>query len=71
MIGNEIVESKESKAPSKAHSSATPENNVRERIANAHMRTLRERLRFMAPLIISQNLTQKGLGVYERAVKSI
>jgi 4-aminobutyrate aminotransferase-like enzyme len=28
-------------------------------------------LRFMAPLIISENLMQKGLSVYEKAVKSI
>jgi 4-aminobutyrate aminotransferase-like enzyme len=28
-------------------------------------------LRFMAPLTISENLIQKGLGIYERALKSV
>jgi 4-aminobutyrate aminotransferase-like enzyme len=68
MIGNEIVESKQTRAASKE-------------LANEMRRTMFERgllmhtcghsanvLRFMAPLIISENLLQKGFQIYETAV---
>jgi 4-aminobutyrate aminotransferase-like enzyme len=71
MIGNEIVESKETKAPSKdsaAHLRKTMFENGLLMHTCGHFGNV---LRFMAPLVISNNLLSKGLEIYEKTVKAI
>ncbi|HMK82318.1 MAG TPA: aminotransferase class III-fold pyridoxal phosphate-dependent enzyme, partial [Candidatus Bathyarchaeia archaeon] len=71
MIGNEFVESKESKKASRDLAvkvrRAMFENGVLMHTCGHYENVLR----FMAPIIISENLLQKGLQVYEKAVMSI
>lgn len=71
MIGNEIVESKESKAPSKDLAVRLRKTMFENGLLMHTCGHFGNVLRFMAPLIISDNLMQKGLSVYEKAVKSI
>ena len=71
MIGNEIVESKESKAPSKDLAVRLRRTMFENGLLMHTCGHFGNVLRFMAPLIISENLMQKGLGVYERAVNSL
>ncbi len=70
MIGNEIVDSKESKGPWKDGAvqlrRAMFENGLLMHTCG-HFSNV---LRFMAPLIISEQLLEKGLNVYEAAVKA-
>jgi 4-aminobutyrate aminotransferase-like enzyme len=71
MIGNEIVESKETKTPSKDLTvklrKAMLENGLLMHTCGHYGNVLR----FMAPLIISESLIEKGLTVYENAVKTL
>ena len=71
MIGNEIVESKETKKPSKDMAvkirNTMFENGLLMHTCGHYANVLR----FMAPLITSENLLTKGLGVYEQAVKKL
>ena len=71
MIGNEIVESKETKKPSEEVAvklrSTLFENGVLMYTCG-HFENV---LRFMSPLIISETLLEKGLGVYEKALKAL
>jgi len=71
MIGNEIVESKETKKPSKDIAvklrNAVFENGVLMHTCGHYANVLR----FMGPLITSDNLLDKGLGVYEQAMKKL
>jgi len=71
MIGNEIVESKETKAPSKDLAVRLRKIMFENGLLMHTCGHFGNVLRFMSPLIISENLLQKGLSVYERAVKSI
>ncbi len=70
MIGNEIVESKERKAPSKDHAVRLRRTMFEDGLIMHTCGHFGNVLRFMAPLIISENLLQKGLDVYEKAVKA-
>ena len=70
MIGNEIVESKQTKTPSKQ----TAVRMRRDMFENGllmhtggHYGNV---LRFMAPLVISENLLDRGLEIYAKAVKA-
>ena len=71
MIGNEAVESKQTKSPSKETANklrrAMFENGLLMHTCG-HFSNV---LRFMAPLIISEPLLERGMKVYETAVKSI
>ena len=71
MIGNEIVESKETKAPSKELAVQLRKTMFENGLLMHTCGHFGNVLRFMAPLIISENLTQKGIGIYEKALKSI
>ncbi len=71
MIGNEIVESKVSKAPSKDIAVRLRKTMFENGLLMHTCGHFGNVLRFMAPLVISDNLMQKGLSVYEKAVKSI
>jgi len=71
MIANEIVESKESKAPSKDLAVRLRKTMFENGLLMHTCGHFGNVLRFMAPLIISEKLMQNGLSVYERAVKSL
>lgn len=71
MIGNEIVESKQSKAPSKDLAVKLRKTMFENGLLMHTCGHFGNVLRFMAPLTISENLIEKGLEVYEKAVKSI
>jgi 4-aminobutyrate aminotransferase-like enzyme len=70
MIGNEIVNSKEDKSPGKQLAinmrKKMFENGLLMHTAGHYGNVLR----FMAPLVISDELIQRGLAIYEAAVKS-
>ena len=70
MIGNEIVESKQSKAPSKDIAVKLRRTMCENGLLMHTCGHFGNVLRFMAPLTISENLLDKGLGVYEKAIKS-
>ena len=70
MIGNEIVESKETKAPSKAIAMQTRRTMFENGLIMHTCGHFGNVLRFMAPLIISEPLLEKGLRIYEDAVKN-
>ena len=69
MIGNEIVESKQTKAPSKDLAEKLRKSMFENGLLMHTCGHSGNVLRFIAPLIISENLLQKGLDVYETAVK--
>jgi 4-aminobutyrate aminotransferase-like enzyme len=69
MIGNEIVESKQTKAPSKDLTVKLRKLMFENGLLMHTCGHSGNVLRFIAPLIISENLLQKGLDIYESAVK--
>jgi 2,4-diaminobutyrate 4-transaminase len=71
MIGNEIVESKQTRTPSKPLAVKFRKTMFENGLLMHTCGHFGNVLRFMAPLTISENLLEKGLGVYEKAVKSI
>jgi 4-aminobutyrate aminotransferase-like enzyme len=71
MIGNEIVESKQSTAPSKDLAVKLRRRMFENGLLMHTCGHFGNVLRFMAPLTISENLLDRGLAVYENAVKSI
>jgi len=71
MIGNEIVESKQSKAPSKNLAVKLRKTMFENGLLMHTCGHFGNVLRFMAPLTISENLLDKGLTVYEKAVRPI
>ena len=70
MIGNEIVESKQTKAPSKDLAVKMRRTMFENGLLMHTCGHFGNVLRFMAPLTISENLLEKGLAVYENAVRS-
>ena len=70
MIGNEIVESKETKAPSKMLAVQIRRTMFENGLIMHTCGHFGNVLRFMAPLIISESLLDKGLRIYESAVRS-
>jgi len=71
MIGNEIVESKQTKAPSKDLTGKFRRTMFENGLLMHTCGHFGNVLRFMAPLTISENLLEKGLAVYEKAINSI
>lgn len=71
MIGNEVVESKQTKAPSKDMAVKLRKTMFENGLLMHTCGHFGNVLRFMAPLIISESLLERGLAVYENAVKSI
>ncbi|HKM78636.1 MAG TPA: aminotransferase class III-fold pyridoxal phosphate-dependent enzyme, partial [Candidatus Bathyarchaeia archaeon] len=69
MIGNEIVQSKQSKTPSKVLAQKLRKLMFENGLLMHTCGHSGNVLRFIAPLIISENLLEKGLDVYETAVK--
>jgi 2,4-diaminobutyrate 4-transaminase len=70
MYGNEIVKSKDTKAPSKEIAVRMRNQMFQNGLLMHTCGHYGNVLRFMAPLIISETLLNKGLEVYERAVKA-
>jgi len=71
MIGNELVESKQTKTPSKDVAVKLRRTMFEHGLLMHTCGHFGNVLRFMAPLIISENLLERGLRVYEDAVKSM
>jgi 2,4-diaminobutyrate 4-transaminase len=71
MIGNELVESKETRTPSKDLAVKARRTMFENGLLMHTCGHFGNVLRFMAPLIISENLLDKGLEVYEKATASI
>jgi 4-aminobutyrate aminotransferase-like enzyme len=69
MIGNEIVESKESKKPSKDLAIHLRKMMFEKGLLMHTCGHFGNVLRFIAPLVISEQLLEKGLEVYATAVK--
>ena len=71
MIGNEIVQSKETKAPSKDIAVRLRRNMLENGLLMHTCGHFGNVLRFMAPLIISETLLQRGIQIYENATKTV
>jgi 2,4-diaminobutyrate 4-transaminase len=71
MIGNEIVESKQTKTPSKDSAVKLRKTMFENGLLMHTCGHFGNVLRFMAPLIISEGLLDKGLDIYEKALKSL
>jgi len=71
MIGNEMVESKQTKAPSKQTAVAARKEMLENGLLMHTCGHYGNVLRFMAPLIISEDLLEKSLEIYDRAVKKV
>jgi 2,4-diaminobutyrate 4-transaminase len=71
MIGNEIVESKQTKGPSKDSAVKLRKMMFENGLLMHTCGHFGNVLRFMAPLVISESLLNKGLDIYEKAVKSL
>lgn len=71
MIGNEVVDSKQTRAPSKDLAVKARRTMFENGLLMHTCGHFGNVLRFMAPLVISENLLDRGLGIYENAVKSI
>jgi 4-aminobutyrate aminotransferase-like enzyme len=71
MIGNEIVESKQTKTPSKQTAIAMRNEMLENGLLMHTCGHYANVLRFMAPLVISEGLLERGLEVYDRAVKKV
>jgi len=71
MWGNEIVESKQTKTPSKQTAVALRKEMLETGLIMHTCGHYTNVLRFMAPLVISEDLLQKGLEIYDRAIKKI
>jgi 4-aminobutyrate aminotransferase-like enzyme len=70
MIANEIVESKQTKAPSKDLAVKLRRIMFENGLIMHTCGHFSNVLRFMAPFIISENLLEKGFAVYEKAMKA-
>jgi 4-aminobutyrate aminotransferase-like enzyme len=70
MIGNEIVESKQTNAPSKKAAVGMRKEMLENGLLMHTCGHYGNVLRFMAPLVISEALVEKGLEIYGRAVKA-
>ena len=70
MIGNEIVESKESKTPSKERAVKMRRTMFENGLIMHTCGHFGNVLRFMGPLIISEKLLEKGLEIYGNALKT-
>jgi 4-aminobutyrate aminotransferase-like enzyme len=70
MIGNELVESKQSKVPSKDLAVRLRRTLCENGLLMHTCGHFGNVLRFMAPLTISENLLDKGLRVYENVIKN-
>lgn len=71
MIGTEIVESKETRKPSKDMASKMRRRMFENGLLMHTCGHFGNVLRFMAPLVISESLLEKGLRVYEDAAKAV
>ena len=71
MIGNEIVESKKTKTPSKDSAVKLRKMMFENGLLMHTCGHFGNVLRFMAPLVISEGLLDRGLSIYEKAVKSL
>jgi 2,4-diaminobutyrate 4-transaminase len=71
MIGNEIVQSKQTKAPSKELAVKLRRTMLENGLLMHTCGHFGNVLRFMAPLIISEQLLDRGLQVYEKAVATV
>lgn len=71
MIGNEIVESKQTKTPSKDSAVKLRKIMFENGLLMHTCGHFGNVLRFMAPLVISEGLLDRGLSIYEKAVKSL
>ena len=71
MIGNEIVESKQTKAPWKEPALKLRRTMFENGLLMHTCGHFSNVLRFMAPLITSENLLEKGLEVYENTLKIV
>jgi len=71
MMGNEIVESKTTRKPSKDMASKMRKTMFENGLLMHTCGHFGNVLRFMAPLVISESLLEKGLGIYENAAKAI
>jgi len=70
MIGNEIVSNKGDKSPSKQKAVSMRKQMFENGLLMHTSGHYGNVLRFMAPLVISDELLQRGLSIYEAAVKS-
>jgi len=70
MIGNEIVESKQTKTPSKQTAVRMRRDMFENGLLMHTCGHYGNVLRFMAPLVISENLLDRGLEIYAKAVKA-
>jgi 4-aminobutyrate aminotransferase-like enzyme len=70
MIGNEVVESKESKVPSKPLAIEFRKRMFENGLLMHTCGHYSNVLRFMAPLTIEDELIERGLSIYESAVKA-
>jgi 4-aminobutyrate aminotransferase-like enzyme len=71
MIGNEIVESRQTKKASKDLAVKLRRTMLENGLLMHTCGHFGNVLRFMAPLIISENLLKKGFEVYEKALKTV
>jgi 4-aminobutyrate aminotransferase-like enzyme len=71
MIGNEIVESKQTKTPSKDSAVKLRKTMFENGLLMHTCGHFGNVLRFMAPLVISERLLDRGLDIYEKALKSL
>ena len=70
MIGNEVVESKETRKPTKALANGFRRSMFEQGLLMHTCGHFGNVLRFMAPLTIEEILLDAGLGIYERTIKS-
>ena len=71
MVGNEIVESKDSKVPSKERAVRLRRTMFENGLLMHTCGHYGNVLRFMGPLIISEKLLDKGLEIYENALRTL
>jgi 4-aminobutyrate aminotransferase-like enzyme len=70
MIGNEIVESKQTKAPSKQTATRMRNDMFENGLLMHTCGHYGNVLRFMAPVVISENLLDRGMEIYSKAIKA-
>jgi len=71
MIGNEIVESKQAKTPSKDLAVRLRRSMLENGLLMHTCGHFGNVLRFMAPLIISQSLLERGIAIYKKAIDTV
>lgn len=71
MIGNEIVQSKETRAPSKELAVRLRRNMLENGLLMHTCGHFGNVMRFMAPLIISEPLLQRGIQIYGKAIEAV